>query len=112
MVASNVNGLNFVFAHHASRFGRVGAYRNTHHITVSGRHGFSIEQMNIEEAGPGQTDEKNAWQAVVSDINDPENLGTADINYWVVVGNIGAKDVFTCNGGQGIRVRRIGKGDR
>ena len=65
VVASNVNGLNFVFAHHASRFGRVGAYRNTYHITVCGRHGFSTEQMNIEEAGPGQTDEKNAWQAVV-----------------------------------------------
>ena len=51
VVASNINGLEFVFAHHASRFGRVGTYRNTHHLAVSGRHGFSIEQMNTEQPG-------------------------------------------------------------
>ncbi len=108
VVASNIHGLEFVFAHHASRFGRVGAYRNTHHITVSGRHGFSIEQMNTEQPGPGQTDARNAWQALVSDIDDPKHLGIADINYWVVKGNVGAVDEFTCNGGASVRARRIG----
>jgi len=108
VVASNINGLEFVFAHHASRFARVGAYRNTHHITVSGRHGFSIEQMNTEQPGPGQTDAQNAWQALVSDINDPKNLGIADINYWVVEGNVGAVEKFTRNGGASIQARRIG----
>ena len=108
VVASNINGLEFVFAHHASRFGRVGTYRNTHHITVSGRHGFSIEQMNTEQPGPGQTDAQNAWQALVSDINDPKNLGIADINYWVVEGNVGAVEKFTRNGGASIQARRIG----
>jgi len=108
VVASNINGLEFLFAHHASRFGRVGAYRNTHHITVSGRHGFSIEQMDTEQPGPGQTDARNAWQALVSDIDDPKNLGIADINYWVVEGNVGAVEKFTRNGGASIQARRIG----
>ena len=108
VVASNINGLEFQGAHHASRFGRVGTYRNAHHITVSGRHGFSIEQMNTEQPGPGQTDARNAWQTLVSDINDPKNLGIADINYWVVEGNVGAVEKFTQNGGASIRARRIG----
>jgi hypothetical protein len=110
VVASNINGLEFVFAHHASRFGRVGTYRNTHHITVSGRHGFSIEQMNTEQPGPGQTDAQNAWQALVSNINDPKNLGVADINYWVVEGNVGAVEKFIRNGGASIQARRTGSG--
>jgi hypothetical protein len=108
VVASNINGLEFVFAHHASRFGRVGTYRNTHHLTVSGKHGFSIEQMNTEQPGPGQTDTNNAWQALVSDINDPKNLGFGDINYWVVEGAVGAVKKFTRNGGASIQTRRIG----
>ena len=108
VVASNINGLEFQGAHHASRFGRVGTYRNTHHLTVSGRHGFSIEQMNTEQPGPGQTDDRNAWQALVSDLEDPKNLGIADINYWVVEGNVGAVDRFTRNGGASIQARRIG----
>lgn len=108
VVASNINGLDFVQAHHASRFARVGTYRNTHHITVSGKHGFSIEQMNTEQPGPGQTDAKNAWQTLVSDVSDPGNLGVADINYWVVLGGKGAVDQFVKNGGASIRARRIG----
>lgn len=108
VVASNINGLEFLQAHHASRFARVGTYRNSHHVTVSGRHGFSIAQMNTEQPGQGQTNAGNAWQTLVSDINDPENLGIADINYWVVIGNVGARDVFTRIGGASIRARRIG----
>ena len=110
VVASNINGLEFQGAHHASRFGRVGTYRNTHHLTVSGRHGFLIEQMNTEQPGPGQTDAQNAWQTLVSDVNDPKNLGIADINYWVVEGNVGAVEKFTRNGGTSIQARRIGSG--
>ncbi len=108
VVASNVNGLNFLGANHASRFARVGTYRNTHHITVSGRHGFSIEQMNTEQPGAGQTDADNAWQTLVSDVNDPDNLGVGDITYWVVLGGRGAVDQFVKNGGANIRTRRIG----
>jgi len=108
VVASNINGLEFVFAHHASHFARLGTYRNTHHVTVSGKHGFSIEQMNTEQPGRGQTTAATAWQTLVSDVNDPENLGIADINYWVVVGGVGAVDQFVKNGGASIRARRIG----
>jgi hypothetical protein len=108
VVASNINGLEFIQAHHASRFGRLGTYRNTHQVTVSGRHGFSIEQMNTEMPGYGQTDAGNAWQELVSDINDPGNLGIGDINYWVVEGNVGAVEKFIRNGGEHIRARRIG----
>ena len=108
VVASNINGLEFRQANHASRFARVGTYRNTHHIMVSGRHGFSIEQMNTEQPGKGQTNARNAWQTLVADIDDSKNLGVADINYWVVEGNVGTVDTFTKNGGASIRARRIG----
>ncbi|MBT3192706.1 MAG: hypothetical protein HN341_09150 [Verrucomicrobia bacterium] len=107
-LGSNVKGLNFLAANHASSFSRVCAQRNTHHVTVSGRHGFSIEQLNTEQPGAGQTDARNAWQTLVSDVNDPNNLGVGDINYWVVVGGVGAVDTFTRNGGANIRARRIG----
>ena len=111
VVASNINGLYFNFAHHASRFARVGTYRNTHHITIAGKHGFSIEQMNTEMPGGGQTDKVNSWQTLVADINDPKNLGTADINYWIVLGGKGAVGDFIKVGGHNIRARRIGSTD-
>lgn len=112
VVASNIHGLSFAQAYHASRFGRVGAYRCTNSLTVTGTHGFSIEQLNIEHAGPNQTDDDNAWQATVYDINDPDNRGVADITYWVVEGNVGISDQFTRNGGASIRARRIGSEPR
>ena len=34
--------------------------------------------------------------------------GIADINYWVVEGNVGAVEKFTRNGGASIQARRIG----
>lgn len=110
VIGCNVNGLNFQTAHHASRFGRICSCRNVNTITVTGRHAFSIEQLDIEQPGPGQTDSQNAWQTTVSDVNDPENLGIADINHWVVIGNVGARDVFIMKGGASIRARRIGSG--
>ena len=61
--------------------------------------------MNTEQPGAGQTNPQNAWQTPV---NDPNNLGTGDINYWVVIGGVGAVNTFTKNGGSGIRARRIG----
>lgn len=108
VLGCNINGLNFARAHHASRFARVSSCRNVNTVTVSGAHGFSIEQLNIEQPGPNQTDGQNAWQATVSDVNDPGNLGVADINYWVVIGNVGARDVFIQKGGASIQARRIG----
>lgn len=108
VVASNIHGLKFTTANHASRFGRIGTYRNTHHVTVAGKHGFLIKQMNTEQPGAGQTNAQSAWQTLVSDVNDPNNLGTGDITYWVVIGGVGAVDTFTKNGGTGIRARRIG----
>ncbi len=107
-LASNLNALQFAFGHHASRFGRVGSQRCMHNIAVTGRHAFCIEQLDVEIAGPRQTDKNNEWQATRFNINDPENLGIGDINYWVVEGNVGAVEKFTRNGGKGIRARRIG----
>lgn len=107
-LASNYNGLEFVFAHHASRFGRVGAQRCTNAVTVTGQHGFSIEQLDMEIAGKDQTDDNNEWQATVYNLNDPKNLGMADINYWVVEGNVGATEAFKRIGGASIQARRIG----
>ncbi|MDT8390614.1 MAG: hypothetical protein RRC34_08925 [Lentisphaeria bacterium] len=107
-LASNVNGLQFAFGHHASRFGRVGSQRCANTIVVSGRHGFCIDQLDIEIAGPRQTDKHNAWQATQFNLNDPDNLGSGDLNYWVVEGNVGTVETFTRHGGKGIRARRIG----
>ena len=107
-LGANINGLAFAFAHHASRFGRVCAQRCTHAVSVTGAHGFSIQQLDIERAGPQQTNATNQWQLTASDVNDPGNLGVADINYWVVIGNVGARDVFTKNGGASVQARRIG----
>ncbi|MCM4152893.1 hypothetical protein DHD05_14970 [Arenibacter sp. N53] len=107
-LAANTNGLEFVFAHHASRFGRVGAQRCTNAVTVTGKHGFSIEQLDMEIAGKDQTNSQNQWQATEFNINDPKNLGTANINYWVVEGNVGATEKFTRKGGASIQARRIG----
>ena len=107
-LASNFNGLEFAFAHHASRFGRVGAQRCTRSVTVTGRHGFTIDQLDMEIAGHGQTDEANAWQATDFNLHDPVNLGTGEIRYWVVEGNVGAVDKFTRLGGNSILARRIG----
>jgi len=109
-LACNIHGLNFVEAYHASRFGRVGAQRCTNSLTVTGRHAFTIEQLDIEHAGPGQTDRANTWQATVNDINDPNNRGVAEVKYWVVLGNVGASEVFTRKGGAAIQARRIGAG--
>ncbi len=64
--------------------------------------------MNIENAGPGQTDAHNEWQKVAHDLNDPQNLGIGDITYWVVLGGVGAVEDFSRNGGVNIRARRIG----
>ena len=107
-LGSNLHGIQFDTANHASRFGRVCAQRCTNNITMTGAHAFTIEQLDIEKTGPGQTDANNAWQANVFDINDPGNLGIGDIDDWVVIGNVGAVDNFTRNGGSNIRTRRIG----
>ena len=107
-LGSNINGLEFVTNHHASRFGRVCAQRCTHAIAVTGKHGFSIEQLDIEIAGRGQTDANNVWQATTYNINDPNSLGSGDLNYWVVEGGVGAVEKFTRNGGASIQARRSG----
>jgi hypothetical protein len=103
-----VRGLEFAQAHHASRLGRVGAYRNSCHVAVTGKHGFSIAQLNTEFPGKGQTDPRNAWQTLECDVDDPRDLATADINYWAVKGNLGAVPDFILRGGANIRARRIG----
>jgi hypothetical protein len=108
ILGSNIHGLEFATAHHASRFDSVSSMRCTHHVTVTGRHGFTIGQLNIENAGPGQTDAHNEWQKLASDLNDPKNLGIGEITYWVVLGNVGAVAEFKKNGGANILTRRIG----
>jgi hypothetical protein len=109
ILGSNIHGLDFATAHHASRFDRVSSMRCTNHITVTGKHGFTIEQLNIENAGPGQTDANNEWQKLSHDLNDPQNLGIGEITYWVVRGGVGAVEDFSINGGAKIRARRIGE---
>ncbi len=52
--------------------------------------------------------DRNRWQMAVSDVNDPKNLGSGDINTWSVVWGIGIRDVFNKIGGANIHVQRIG----
>ncbi len=88
-----------------------GVYRGRiiiHAVTVTGKHGFSIDQLDMEIAGKRQTDPHNAWQATAYNLNDPSNLGVGDINFWVVEGGVGAIESFTRNGGTGVRTRRVG----
>lgn len=108
VVGSNLRGLEFAQGHHASRLGRVGAYRNTCHVAVTGACGFSIAQLNTEFPGQGQTDERNAWQTLVCDVEDPRNLANADIDFWAVQGGLGAVPTFIVQGGAHIRARRLG----
>ena len=86
------------------------AYYNTHHITVSGKHGFLIEQLNTEFPQPKQRDftDNTAWQKLFSDVNDPKNLGVADINYWCCQWGVGVVESFTRISSTNIRVRWIG----
>jgi hypothetical protein len=107
-LASNRIGLEFGSAHHASRFGRVGAYRCTRSIAMTGAHAFSIQQLDVEIAGADQFEAHNGWQRTEVNVHDPESLGAGDINYWVVEGNVGAVDTFTVTGGESIRARRVG----
>lgn len=107
-LASNLNGLAFAFAHHASRFGRVGAFRCTRNVAVLGAHAFTIEQLDSEVAGKGQTDEANRWQATEFHLHDPRNLAAGSIRYWIVEGGVGAVDRFSRLGGASVQARRIG----
>ena len=64
--------------------------------------------MGAAISGPGQPGSNIEWQATAYDINAPDNLGIADINFWVVEGGVGATERFTRNGGASIQARRIG----
>ncbi len=108
VVAENINGLSFSSANHASRFARVGAYRNSYNIAVQGRHGFVIQELAIETVGPGQSDAKNAWQKTVADVHDPANQSYADIVYWVVEGAVGPVTTWSMVGAANVQARRLG----
>lgn len=108
-VASCIRGLYFETANHASRFGRVGAYRCTHAIEVGGAHYFEIDQLNLEHPGAGQTTGTTAWQEVTSDIKDPSNVGLGRVKYQNILGGTGI-DVsgFIMDGGANISVQPTG----
>ena len=100
--------LSLTGANHASRFGRVCAQRNAYDITVIGKHGFSVQQLDVEHAGPGQETPENVWQKTIADINDPKDLGYGDVTYWIVEGAVGPVPTFNKTGGANIQARRIG----
>eukprot|EP01043_Picozoa_sp_COSAG02_P052468 COSAG02_NODE_5658_length_4148_cov_2.339837_3_plen_413_part_01 len=108
VVSENINGLSFSSANHASRFARVGAYRNTYNIAVKGRHAFAIQELAVETVGPGQTQPENVWQKTLADVNDPANQSYADISYWVVEGNVGPVSTWTVVGAANVQARRLG----
>ncbi len=94
-------------------FGTIGSTEMPSHnsiikcLATSGPAVISTEPPSL---GPGHF---SRVHVVLKDLevrtyDDPDNLGMADINYWVVEGNVGAIDTFSRNGGASIRARRIG----
>ncbi|MFO1490273.1 MAG: glycosyl hydrolase family 28-related protein [Kiritimatiellia bacterium] len=107
-LASNINGLEIRVRPScvALRPGRRATLHPRHQRVE--QHGFAIQQLDIEQAGRRSDESGQRLARAVHDLNDPGNLGAGDINYWVVVGNVGAVDDFTRNGGATIRTRRVG----
>lgn len=106
-VASCINGINFQTAFHASRYGRVDAFRCTNIVKVSGVHYFSIAQLNIEH-DDSATVAPNYYQVTQADVLDGSNLGVGDLSWHVVLGNSGINHTFTKSGGIGVITREIG----
>ena len=77
VVGSNIHGLGIRHRQSCLPLRPGGRLRNTHHVTVTGKHGFSIEQLDIENAGTGQTDTRNAWQTTVQTSTTPTTSAPA-----------------------------------
>lgn len=109
-------GLLFNQGHHASRLGRVLAYRVNTPVAFAGGHSFSIEQLDIEHtitaaeaANPADLSVGNGYQVTQEDFRDVENGARGYVNWHVVQGNVGRVDKFTINGGQNVQFRQLGK---
>jgi len=111
-IQSCKNALSFYDADHASYFSRCCLQRNANQISVFGNHVFEIAQLNMEYAGNGQTTSANEWQSTHYEVNDPDNLGIANITYANVKGNLGTVNTMRINGGKGIMIKKIGSDSR
>ncbi|MEA3010088.1 MAG: hypothetical protein QOJ91_1780 [Sphingomonadales bacterium] len=115
-LGAGCNGLLFNAGYHASRFGRVLAYRVTTPVTFAGRHSFSIEQLDVEHSitaaeatDPADLSLGNGYQVTREDFRDPENAARGFVNWHVVQGNVGWVDRFIVNGAKNVQFRQLGK---
>ncbi|MGZ8287252.1 MAG: glycosyl hydrolase family 28-related protein [Allosphingosinicella sp.] len=109
-------GLLFNDAHHASRFGRVLAYRVNTPIAFAGPHSFAIEQLDIEHSitaaeatDPADLSVGNGYQVTQEDFRDTANGARGYVNWHVVQGNVGRVDKFTINGAKHVQFRQLGE---
>jgi hypothetical protein len=71
-VFSNVVGLRFDRANDASWLARVDASDNQHHVKVAGPHGFTIQQLLIENAkGVALTSDASGQSACINSVTKP-----------------------------------------
>jgi len=110
------NGLLFNEGHHASRLGRVLAYRVNTPVAFAGGHSFSIEQLDIEHTitagqatNPADLSVGNGYQVTQEDFRDPANVARGYVNWHVVQGDVGRVDQFTVNGAKNVQFRQLGK---
>jgi hypothetical protein len=110
------HGLLFNEGHHASRFGRVLAFRVNTPVAFAGGHSFSIEQLDIEHTitaaeatNPADLSVGNGYQVTQEDFRDPSSQGRGHLNWHVVQGNVGRVDKFTVNGAKNVQFRQLGK---
>ncbi|HEY0131112.1 MAG TPA: glycosyl hydrolase family 28-related protein [Allosphingosinicella sp.] len=110
------HGLLFNEGHHASRLGRVMAYRVNTPVAFAGVHSFSIEQLDIEHTitaaeatDPADLSIGNGYQVTQEDFRDVSNQGLGYVNWHVVQGNVGRVDKFTVNGAKNVQFRQLGK---
>lgn len=110
------HGLLFNDGYHASRLGRVLAYRVNTPVAFAGGHSFSIEQLDIEHSiaaaeatNPADLSVGNGYQVTQEDFRDVANGARGYVNWHVVQGNVGRVDTFTVNGGKNVQFRQLGK---
>lgn len=97
-----IYALEFGFAYHITLIDRIVDWWCKNGINMTDTHPFQVRQYDVERGADAQ------WFTRVNDIDDAGNKAVADITWWTVKTGIGAQNVFTVNGGSGIKLRRLG----
>lgn len=94
--------MEFGTTYHSNLVERLMDWECKNGIKVTGTTSFRIQQHDVERA-PG-----SLWYTRNYDIDDVGNLATGDVSWWEVTANVGAENLYTVNGGSGLKIRRQG----